>query len=131
MITNQQKGRAFELEIAKSLRDSGLDERAKRMKRSGAIYGLESDIFQRLPITIECKQQETTKFQEWYRQASTGVNTSKIPVVVWKEDHGQPFAFLKWTDFLEIMVFATKGGWTQRLMFPKPVKIKKRRSYVS
>lgn len=123
-MTNQHKGRELETEIAKTLRDAGLDDDSKRMARSGAIYGLESDVFTRLPITIECKAQETTKFKEWYGQASTGVNTSKLPVVIWKENENVPFAFLKWSDLLEIMCFAIRGGWTQRLAFPKPVKNK-------
>ncbi len=117
--TNQQKGRELELDIAKSLRGAGLDGDSKRMKRSGAIYGLESDVFTRLPISIECKAQQTTKFQEWYAQARNEVSRSKMPVVVWREEFGQPFAFLKWQDLLEIMSFAIKGGWTKRLMFPK------------
>lgn len=116
--TKRQKGNGFELEIAKSLRET-VDPDAKRMPLSGAMWGFESDIFTRLPISIECKRQEKTKFQEWYEQACNETSPSKIPVVVWRENNGQPFAFLKWNDLLEIMKWAKDGGWTDRLMFHK------------
>lgn len=117
--TKKQKGSGFELEIAQSLRESGLDKEAKRMPLSGAMYGFESDVFTNLPISIECKRQETTKFKEWYTQAENEVSKSKIPVVVWRENNGVPFVFLKWSDLLEIMGWSVKGGWTARLAFPK------------
>lgn len=116
--TKKAKGSEFEREIAQDLRRAGLDKDARRMPMSGAIYGFESDIVTSLPISLECKRQETTKFQEWYAQAEK-CSKSKMPVVVWRENNGQPFAFLKWPDLLEIMSWALKGGWTQRLMFPK------------
>ena len=122
MNVNYQKGRDLELDIAKSLRDAGLDGDSKRTARSGAIYGLESDVFTRLPISIECKAQEKTKFAEWYAQAGNEVSKAKMPVVVWRETNGIPFAFLKWHDLIEIMAYAIKGGWTERLAFPKPFK---------
>jgi hypothetical protein len=120
--TKRQKGNSFELEIAKSLRDAGLDKEGKRMPLSGAMYGFESDVFTRLPISIECKRQETTKFSEWYRQAESEVSSSKMPVVVWRENNGQPFAFLKWSSLLEIMAYALQGGWIDKLPFGKPKK---------
>lgn len=123
--TKKQKGSGFELEIASSLRESGVDLDAKRMPLSGAMYGFESDVYTSLPISIECKRQETTKFMEWYRQACNEVSNAKIPVVVWRENNGQPFVFLKWNDMLEIMKFAKDGGWTQRLAFPKPISKKR------
>lgn len=130
-MTSQQKGRELEVDIAKSLRDAGLDNHSTRTARSGAIYGLESDVFTKLPISIECKAQETTKFAEWYTQACNEVNKSKMPVVVWRPDGGSPFAFLKWSDLTEIMVYAIRGGWTERLAFPKPVKNKVTRRLMS
>lgn len=116
--TKKKKGSEFELEIAKSIRDAELDKEARRMPLSGAIYGFESDIVTTLPISIECKRQETTKFQAWYEQAAR-CSRSKIPVVAWRENSGLPFAFLKWDDLLTIMHYALKGGWTERLAFPK------------
>ncbi len=114
----REKGKGFEREIAKTIRDAGLDKTSTRTPLSGGISWMKSDIQTTLPIAIECKAQETTKFQEWYRQAEQA-SKSKIPVVVWKENYGQSFAFLKWQDLLEIMSYAVKGGWTERAEFHK------------
>lgn len=117
--TKKQKGSGFEREVASSLRESGLDKTATRMVLSGAAFGLEGDIRTTLPIHIEAKRQEVTKFMEWYRQSEGSAAQTKIPVVVWRENNGQPFVFFKWNDLLELMTYAVKGGWTERLPFHK------------
>jgi hypothetical protein len=89
------------------------------MVLSGGAFGLEGDIQTSLPIHIEAKRQETTKFQEWYRQSEESASKTKIPIVVWRENNGISFTFLKWNDFMEIMDFALKGGWAARLPFHK------------
>lgn len=118
MQSSQKKGRDFEIEIARDIRRAGLDKGAKRMKRSGAIYGMEGDVFTGLPVSLECKCQEKTHFTEWYEQ-SLNRNRSKMPVVVWKQGIGIPFVYFQWSDFLELLSWAIKGGMTDRLMFPK------------
>lgn len=113
------KGSKFEREIAKSLRDAGLDLYATRQILSGSAFGLPSDVKTSIPLAIEAKFQNNTSFKEWYKQAERQANKSKIPVVVWKENYGLPFVFLKWDDLLEIMNFALIGGWADRLPFHK------------
>ena len=117
--TKRQKGNTYERELAQDLRLSGLDKNARRMVLSGGAFGLEGDIQTDLPIHIEAKRQETTKFQEWYRQSEGSASKVKIPVVVWRENQGQSFVFFKWNDFMEICKFAIDGGWKARLPFHK------------
>lgn len=113
------KGSGYERELARDLRNAGLDKKATRMPLSGGAFGLEGDIQTNLPIHIEAKRQETTKFMEWYRQSEGSASKVKIPIVVWRENKGQSFTFLKWNDFMEIMKFAVDGGWKARLPFHK------------
>ena len=117
--SKRAKGSKFEREVAKSLRDAGLDKDAVRMVMSGGAFGFTTDIKTSIPLAIECKFQNNTSFKEWYRQAEEAAPGNKIPVVVWKEDYGQAFVFLKWDDLLEIMKYAVDGGWTGRPMFAK------------
>lgn len=97
------KGRDFENEIALSIRESGLDPEAKRMPLSGAVAGLKGDIITSLPFAIECKFQQTTSFKQWYKQAEEAKIGSKVPMVVWRENKGEPFVYMKWKDFLDLM----------------------------
>lgn len=118
-LQKRKKGNDYEREIAQDLRLAGLDKNAKRMVLSGGAFGLEGDILTDLPIHIEAKRQEITKFQEWYRQSEGSASRVKIPIVVWRENNGISFTYLKWNDFMEIMKFAINGGWKARLPFHK------------
>jgi len=84
------KGIRLELEIAKTLRDAGLDRNAKKMPRSGAFMGFESDIHTSLPLMIECKNQENWSPMEYYNQAKEHAGV-KIPVVVMARNRTEPY----------------------------------------
>lgn len=117
--TTVQKGRELELRIAKDLRDAGLDRRASRMPRSGAIYGKEADISTSLPIKIEAKYHENWKVMDFYYQAQNH-NSGKMPVVVMdKTDISHPMALLSLPDFIELLSYAIKGGFSGELPFSK------------
>jgi len=110
------KGTRLEKEVAKILVDSGLDQYAMRMPLSGAIKGLKQDILTKLPLAIECKNQENTSFQEWYRQAENdnNIGSNKIPVVVWSKNNlNRNFAFLDFQDLVNILYYALKGGFNK------------------
>lgn len=108
----RQKGSAFEREIAQMLREVGLDSTAQRMILSGGMGGFVSDIKTVLPLHIEAKRQEVTKFKEWYAQADGSKEKNKTPIVVWRENNGEPFVYLKFKDLLTILLLAKKGGWS-------------------
>ena len=106
------KGSRLERLVAKMLVDSGLDQYATRMPLSGAIVGLKADIHTKLPLQIECKNQETWKPLEWYRQAVIGNNigSGKIPVVFMSRNREGIYVFLEAQDFINILYYALKGG---------------------
>lgn len=107
----REKGRRLELEIAKSLRDSGLDPDASRMPLSGGVDGFKSDIRTTLPIHIEAKNQETWEPLKFYEQAERGANQGMLPIVVMGKNRVEPFALLKWKDLIYLMQLAKQGGF--------------------
>lgn len=122
----KEKGRRLELEIAQTLRESGLDPDASRMPLSGAVDGFKSDIRTTLPISIEVKNQETWKPLEYYEQAEKGANSGLIPIVVMGKNGVEPFAFLKWSDMIYLMQLAKEAGnWVREFGFSKRKQVHK------
>lgn len=101
----KNKGRRLELEVAKALRDAGLDKNAGRMPLSGAMQGFKSDIHTILPMIIECKNQETWSPLSYMDQASRDAEiTGKMPVVIMSKNRlPDPYVMMKMTDWIEIM----------------------------
>lgn len=101
----KEKGRRLELEIAKALRDSGLDKEAGRMPLSGAINGFKSDISTKLPLIIEAKNQETWSPLAYMDQASRDAETTgKMPVVIMSKNRlPDPLVMMKLSDWILIM----------------------------
>lgn len=101
----KNKGRRLELEVAKSLRDAGLDKKAGRMPLSGAMEGFKSDIHTTLPMIIECKNQETWSPLKYMEQASRDAETTgKMPVVIMSKNRlPDPYVMMKMTDWIEVL----------------------------
>lgn len=56
------------------------------------------------PLVIECKRRKRLgTIQQWLAQATAAAAPGKIPVVVGREDHGEPLAILRWTDMLTLL----------------------------
>ena len=101
----KKKGTRLEKQIAKSLRDSGLDKQAKRMPMSGSIPGFKSDIFTKLPLIIEAKNQEKWKPVEYMKQAERDADLqNKMPVVIMSRNNfPNPYVMMKMSDWILIM----------------------------
>lgn len=106
----KEKGRRLELNIAKTLRDAGLDPDASRMPLSGAADGFKSDIRTILPLHIEAKNQETWSPLAYYEQAERGCAQGCIPLVIMGKNRTEPFAFLKWKDMIYLLQLAIESG---------------------
>ena len=119
------KGSSFEREIAKDLRDAGLDKTAKRMVLSGAIDGFKSDIQTKLPICIEAKRQEKWKVMKFYKQAVASARNNELPIVVMKKNRQDPMALLSWKDLIYLFQLALEGGWSAQLGFSKKKQLNK------
>jgi Holliday junction resolvase len=110
--TKRQKGKDFERDIAKDLRESGLDKKARRMPCSGALEDLKADIIcPELPIHIEAKRQEKWNVDDYYQQALSGKKQHEIPIVVMKKNRKEAMALLSWRDLIHIMQMAKETGF--------------------
>ena len=123
----KEKGRRLELQVAKDLREAGLDKEARRMFMSGGAFGFEADILTKLPLKIEAKNQETWSPLQYYEQAKAHCSNFKIPVVVMSKNRlPEPLALIGWNDFLGLLQWATKGGWLGEAKFSKRNQLKGR-----
>jgi len=104
MSISSQKGRAFELLVAKMIR-SKLNARVSRDSRSGAGFNKAdmSDFYNEIPLHIECKDQETVKIKEWFQQAADSATTFHAPTVVFHTE-SEILATLRFTDVLNLLV---------------------------
>ncbi len=103
-MKSYRKGHDFEILIAKQLRQAGFD--AKRMPRSGAIDGLDSDLFvPELPILWELKKQESWSIGAYMKQAEDNAEkTNKLPVVVMSKNNlPDPYTVIKLSDFILLL----------------------------
>lgn len=111
--TRKAKGTRLENWVAAELRRSGADENAKRMPGSGAFAQFKSDIFTKLPYSIEVKNQETTKVWEWYEQAKRDASGLEKPVVIFSRNYSEPMALLSAKDLIDMMA-EIKQLWEEK-----------------
>jgi len=109
----RKKGAALEYVVRDALINSGIDPNAHRSIMSGGTWVHKGDIYSKvLPIHWEAKNCETWQPTAYYDQALRDRASARLtPVVVMKRNRTIPFAFLSLDDFIEILVFAKKGGW--------------------
>ena len=103
MSDSSQRGKLFELKVAKILR-SKLGARVTRDKRSGADINKSdiSDYYQDIPLHLELKDQETLKPKEWFRQASDAASFSQAPVVVFAADE-EVLSIIRFSDLVNFV----------------------------
>lgn len=124
--TRREKGKDFERQIAKDLRESGLDKNARRMPASGALEDLKSDIITSLPIHIEAKRQEKWDVDKFYQQAFNGKKQHETPIVVMKKNRKDAMALLSWKDLIYFMQLAKEsGGFNGEYGFSKRKQLNK------
>lgn len=122
--SKKQKGQRLEREVARRLRESGLDKFAQRMPMSGALETLKADIITSLPVNFECKNQETWNPMEFMKQAKQGAKQNEFPVVVMSKNRlVEPLALLELKDLIYLMQLAREAGWTQELSYSKRKQI--------
>lgn len=85
-----QKGKDLENYVARRLKETGLDDRAKRSIGSGSGTGEKADINTKVMILgqnigIECKHTDKPQLKDWWRQARKLEEIQRIPVLIWKQ----------------------------------------------
>ena len=122
--SKKAKGMRLETELAKRLRESGLDKGAYRMPASGALETLKADILTNLPVSFECKNQEKWSVDKYMNQAKYGAKINEIPVVVMSKNfQKEPYALLELKDLIYLMQLAKEGGWLHELQYSKRTQL--------
>ena len=97
---SRNKGATFERDVAHKL-SQHFGERITRILGQARDSGEDLDVGN---LTIECKRRKTLKgLYAWYEQAraaSKRYRTLRVPVVVFREDHGETMAMLSFDDLL-------------------------------
>ena len=97
---SRNKGASFERDVAHKL-SQHFGERITRILGQARDSGEDIDVGN---LTIECKRRKTLKgLYAWYEQARAAAKryrTLRVPVVVFREDHGETMAMLSLNDLL-------------------------------
>jgi hypothetical protein len=107
----KQKGSRAERNFAQLLVDAELDPYAKRMVLSGSVFGLEGDIFSKLPFLFEIKHHEKIRLWEFWDQAKEqSLGLSKRPVLVVRSNKRDFLVAMAVDDWLELAWYALNKG---------------------
>jgi len=103
MSESFDRGRAFENKVRKIMSQK-LQLEIKRDKQSGAGIHKQDirDRYNDLPLFIECKDHETIKPKEWWREADAKSSYGQAPVVVFP-DNEEVLCVMRFTDLLQIV----------------------------
>ena len=97
------KGKRLERQIAKRIRQKGLDKDAKPMPRSGALSHLPEDILTNLPLHIEAKNREKVRFWAWWEETTSRSYMSNDPVLVISGNHRPILAVVELDYLLDLL----------------------------
>lgn len=86
-MNTRTKGQILEKYVCEQIKDKGIDTHPRPSFNSGATNTEKSDIWTSMMILgqnagIECKNQNTLKIQEWWRQTKKLETLSKEPMLV-------------------------------------------------
>lgn len=86
-MNTRTKGQILEKYVCEQIKAKGIDSHARPSFNSGATNTEKSDIWTSMMILgqnagIECKNQNTLKIQEWWRQTKKLETLSKEPLLV-------------------------------------------------
>lgn len=109
--STSKKGQDLENWFSDQAREIGLDDYAKRSKRSGATTGEKADIKTSITICgrnvgIECKNHKLPHIKEWWSQTQKLEKVSREPVLIYKlenEEMGEAKAVIYASTLLELI----------------------------
>ncbi|MCK5296603.1 MAG: hypothetical protein KAJ75_06910 [Alphaproteobacteria bacterium] len=99
----KRKGKRLEQKIAKLLRSSGLDKRARTSFQSGAHWSWKSDIYTSLPFAIEAKNQERVRLWDFWQQARDTGTVQKPPVLMVSGNNRPILAIMALEDWINLV----------------------------
>lgn len=99
----KHKGARLERKIAKVLRSSGLDKKAKRSFQSGATWFWKSDIYTSLNFSIEAKNQERLRIWDWWQQTRSQRKAYSPPVLMFTSNHRPILVAMDLDDWVNLV----------------------------
>lgn len=107
----KDKGMRLEYMWVEKLKDSGIDQYARRSIMSGAVFE-PGDIKTNIPIVFECKNYQKMAIYKFWDQCLREVQgTNKTPALVMKANDKPILIAMNGDDYLEILDYALKGGY--------------------
>lgn len=109
----KRKGKLLEDYVADKLKE--LDSYAYRRADSGSGRLRKEDVFTRLPLFIECKNQKAKLIESWYRKAEMDTPSDRYTVLVYKTDYQQgATVYMRMREFIGLL-----GGSKIQQGFPQ------------
>lgn len=102
--SRREKGKRLERKVASELRRCGLDPKAQRMPRSGAMTHFRADVLTELPYHFECKAQETIRFWDFWTQASGSAPSTEAPILCISANHRPILAVVELDTLLNLLL---------------------------
>lgn len=101
MVNSRNKGKVAEREVAKILREHGVED-ARRGQQFSGING-DADVVGLEGFHIEVKRRERMDTEGWYEQACSDALDGEVPIVVYRKSHGKWKVIISFDDFLDIV----------------------------
>lgn len=100
----RDRGEAYELEVCAAVDAAWGPPKGqqKTTRHLGQARDGGSDIT-RGRFIFECKRRRGLAFSAWHRQAEAACPPASIPVVIARADHGESYAILALSDFLNLV----------------------------
>ena len=99
MPNSRQKGKRGELELARVLREHGID--ARRGQQYSGANG-DADVIGMEGIHIECKRVESLNIEKAMQQSEHDARAGEVPVVMHRRNGEKWKCTLRLEDFIEI-----------------------------
>lgn len=96
---SRQKGKAYEREIARILREAGFAG-ARRTAQFCGKTGEAADLTGVPGFHIECKRREAIAIYPWMHQAEAEAHEGEIPVVIFRKSREENLVTMTLNDFL-------------------------------
>jgi hypothetical protein len=102
MSEASERGRNFELRIARLLRRYGVKAYRNTRSGAGAVYKADIDS-PGFRFSLEAKDQKTIKLREWWGQAVSATPSYKLPMLVVATDEYTMLSIVRTEDIMSLI----------------------------